>query len=72
MYVGSTLTQVPSYVYHLAGRVVCTETPAETYSLTDLEDHLFTFPIASFSGGSFPSVSVCSQVCMVSEAQLIS
>jgi len=72
MYVGYTLTQIPSYVYCRSSRVAFTQMPAETYSSTDLEDHLYTFPIASFSGGSFPSVLVCGQTCMASEVQLIS
>ena len=71
MFVGYTLTQVPSYVYWLVGRVAFTQILAETYSSTDLEDRLYTFLIASFSGGSFPSVLVCGQARVISEGQLI-
>jgi len=51
---------------------ISTQMPAETYSSTDLEDRLYTFLIASFSGGSFPSVLVCGQARMASEVPLIS
>ena len=58
-----TIVRVPSF----GPNGISTQTIPEMYSSTSLEDRLYIFPIASFSGGSFSSALVCGQARVISE-----